>query len=368
MILFGTVRIRPGPYVLPGLALVLCTGAAWAAPGGGEALSFFRNHIGLSDEALERLRRGEPVTRTLGTSDGRDISAFGAIRVRADRRDLIKAFHDIEVFKRSDIVLEIGKFSEPPRLSDLEGLSLTREDFDDLRECRPGDCGLRLGADDMARLRKAAEPRTPQAFAESEKLMRQVLFDRLQAYVKGGNAALAPYADEQPPLALAEPLDALLTGAGALSEYAPDLLKYLSTYPSGRPTGTDEFFYWSKEKFARKPVVSLTHVVIRERLRGTASVSGIISKQLYASHYFDASLGSSLLFDDPEASGGQFFLVYLNRSRNPGLGGFLGPLVRPIVRGRVRDGMSEHLMNVRARIEQRTAAGHLNSLPSTVSR
>lgn len=347
---------------------MLCACAVSAAPGSSEALRFFRDQIGLPEEDLRRLRQGEPVTRTLGTGDGRDIAAFGAIRVTADPRDLIRAFHDIEVFKRSDIVLEIGRFSDPPRLADLEGLSLEREDFDDLRGCRPGDCELRLGADDIARLRKAAEPRTSQAFADTERLMRQVLFDRLQAYRRGGNAALAPYADKQPPLVFTEPLDALLGGAAALEEYAPDLVRYLSSYPSGRPTGTDEFFYWSKEKFARKPVVSLTHVVIREQVRGTSRVSAIVSKQIYASHYFDASLGSSLLFDDGEAPGERFYLVYLNRSRNPGLGGLFGPFVRPIVRGRVRDGMSEHLMNVRARIEQRAAAGHLKSLPSTVSR
>ena len=41
----------------------------------------------------------------------------------------------------------------------------------------------------------------------------------------------------------------------------------------------------------------------------------VISKLLYATHYFEAGLGLTLMIDDPEGNNEGFYLIYINRSR-----------------------------------------------------
>ena len=60
----------------------------------------------------------------------------------------------------------------------------------------------------------------------------------------------------------------------------------------------ENFIYWSKEMFSLKPVINLFHVTIYTRERhGTKDVF-ITSKQIYASHYFETSLGFTAFVDE----------------------------------------------------------------------
>jgi hypothetical protein len=75
------------------------------------------------------------------------------------------------------------------------------------------------------------------------------------------------------------------------------------------------------------------------------------SKQLYGSHYFDSSLGLTLLLRD--INPGTTVLVYINRSRIDVLSGFLGGLKRAIVRSRGRSAMEDTLARIRTRLPER---------------
>ena len=115
----------------------------------------------------------------------------------------------------------------------------------------------------------------------------------------------------------------------------------------------NEFLYWSTESFGLKPVASITHVFIYVQPGRVVTAS----KQLYASHYFDASLGlAAALEDRSDPSTPGMFLVYLNRSRIDLLGGFFGGLRRAILRGRLRDGMRKNLAEVIRELESSCAA------------
>ena len=53
--------------------------------------------------------------------------------------------------------LAIGRFSDPPTPADLHNLSLDERDLEAIRECTPGDCGLKLSAPEIEALKSAAE-------------------------------------------------------------------------------------------------------------------------------------------------------------------------------------------------------------------
>ena len=73
------------------------------------------------------------------------------------------------------------------------------------------------------------------------------------------------------------------------------------------------------------------------------------SKQVFASHYFEASLGMALFIPVPGAAYG--YVTYLNRSRVDTLRGFLAPMARLVAARRGRDGLDRMLIGVKGKLE-----------------
>ena len=146
----------------------------------------------------------------------------------------------------------------------------------------------------------------------------------------------------------------MLTGWAELNELAPEFCDFLTQSPQRVFPKVEEFLYWSKESFGLKPVISVTHVSIDQ----LPDQTWIASKQIYASHYFDASLAITLVADDStDLSGGSIYLVYVNRSRIDLLGGIFGGLKRRLVRGRLEEGMRKNLRETATKLESACQAG-----------
>ena len=92
--------------------------------------------------------------------------------------------------------------------------------------------------------------------------------------------------------------------------------------------------------------------------KGTQCV--IATRQIYANHYFSATLELRTLIDDDDAAAEDdgFFLLYATRSRVTGLSGFFKGLLRAIVKRRARSGMERYLTNTQAVIEGRSPGDH----------
>ena len=154
-------------------------------------------------------------------------------------------------------------------------------------------------------------------------LVRRLLFDYLTAYLQTGNAALIEYHDGGKAVRLADEYRSLLEQSQFLADYAPEFYKYLEELPKASSPNIEEFIYWSKEKFGLKPVISVTHASIYRNPGSGRTL--IASKQIYASHYFEASLGLTAVVGSLQQSEPCFYLLYLNRSRSDALhGGFSG--------------------------------------------
>ncbi len=109
----------------------------------------------MSDAEWAAIGRGEAVAKVLAT-DNREVAVAGAVRIASSSERLVGRYRDIESLKRSAIVLEIGRFSKPPRPADLAAVAF--EDYNlDLRDCRPGDCRVRLGEPAIARFHREVD-------------------------------------------------------------------------------------------------------------------------------------------------------------------------------------------------------------------
>lgn len=317
--------------------------------------AFLRAQMGFSAADLEALEAGRAIAHQMKNRDPVDVNIFGAVRVDAPAELFVQQLRGIDGLERKLGINQAGQFQDPPRLADLEELTLEQADLHDLQSCRPGNCALQLPAKAIERFRKEVNWRAGDATDMANSVFRAFLFERLEAYRAGGLESLEPYDDRRQPISVAADFR-LLSSPGDLPADLPELAYFLRAFPKGALPGASNIFYWNKGEFGMKPTTRLNHVVIyptpaavaQTGLRYVAATS-----QVYGNHYFSATLELRSIVDDPVQPGQRFYLFYTTKSRVSGLTGFVGMLIRPMVRSRARSGMERYLARTKATLERR---------------
>ncbi len=305
----------------------------------------------LTADEWKAVGRGEVQAKLLETRQKHEVAVVGVARVRAAASCFADRFQDIETFKRNPAVLRIQKLTplDPRAFADF---ALETRDISDLRDCRVGECKLKFSAPILERIHREVDWSRSGHEVEVQSVIRQELARYIDAYSQQGDSALLEYRDKSKPVPLAREFAEVLYASPGLGELAPEFREYLARYPRASLPGVSEFFYWSREAFGLKPVTSVTHVSMFVQKGRVVTAS----KQLYASHYFEASLGLAVALDDPgNSSNPGMYLLYLNRSRIDLLGGFSGALRRLVMRGRLQDGMRKNMVDVVRSLESSCA-------------
>jgi hypothetical protein len=172
------------------------------------------------------------------------------------------------------------------------------------------------------------------------------MLEYVNGYLEGGNARLATYRDSGRPTFVAQEFASMIDRMPSLVVYLPDLRKYLLDFPNATLPNSTSFLYWQEAKFGLKPTIRMNHVTVTE----TATHTAVVSKMLYASHYFWTALELRVLVPDPSRGAG-FWFVSVNRSRSDGLSGFIGALIRGKVRGEAEKGMQASLTVTKSKME-----------------
>jgi hypothetical protein len=167
------------------------------------------------------------------------------------------------------------------------------------------------------------------------------------AYLAGGNDRLAVYRDDSRPTFVAREFRAMVERMPSLSEYIPNLRRYLLEYPAARLPNSTSFLYWQETRFGLKPTIRISHLVTSQGPDETL----VASKMLYASHYFWTALELRILVPDP-ARGIGFWFVTISRSRSDGLSGFTGRMIRGRVRRQALEGLLAGLRSTKQKVEQ----------------
>jgi hypothetical protein len=302
--------------------------------------------VGFSNGAWRDVLAGKPVAENVDTADGQEVSVTGAIRVEGSPERLVALIRDIDDFEREMDIDEVGLFGATPQLADLAGLTILDQDFGDIRNCRIGDCQLQFSAATLERFARDVDWNAADARAQATAIYHEAVFDALQTYRRGGLAGLAPYADRDPPTGIAAEMDRIYYPSDTPVP-VPPLIEYLKRYPGPRPAGAEDIFYWNTGDFGMKPTTRLNHIVIYPVPGPDAARTGarfaIATRQVYANHYFSSTLELRTLIDDDAGDTPGFFLIYATRSRVPGLSGFMGAILRPIIKRRARSGMEKYL-------------------------
>ena len=311
------------------------------AAGEGAAVStnptpFLRSLRGLTPSDLENIERGGMVAKVIDTGDRSEILSLAVMRVRTTPVRVLERLRRAVGWPREPWVIEVGPLSAVPSPRDLEALTLDPGEIKQLGKCRVRDCRLRLSADAIERLRKEVDWSSASHAARADALFRETLADYTASYLARGDAGLIRYENNDDPARIADGLRLLMERSDFLRETAPDVLAYMGTFPRGRPADEEDRLYWLKEKFWLLDVVSLNHVAIVARDTPSGRLILAVTKQLYASHYYESSLGATAFVEGPAGSG---YLAFINRSRadirRSGFNWFERGLLKYLVRGRL---------------------------------
>jgi hypothetical protein len=316
--------------------------------------TFLRDKLAFSASDLARLDAGQIIVKLPKTSETREVAAFAITRLDVPGDFFIDRVRDIVEFKTGENVLQIGKSSDPPRIEDLAGLTLDQSDIEALRRCRVKSCGLKMSATFIKRL-QAIDWSRPDHGKQVTVFVRAMLLEHVQTYLKSGNIGLGTYEDKSHPLGIASEVSALLKPASYMYGYLPEFQRYLEGYPLSRPGSSaryEDFLYWSKDDFGLKPVISVTHVIIYRPSADGGSDAIIASKGIYASHYFEASLGLTAFIRSHTSEPSRSYLIYVNRSRTDALRGLFAGFKRTLIGGRLRAGAEKNMEMIKQKLEE----------------
>lgn len=274
---------------------------------------FIAQTVLLCEKDLKDLKAGEAIATEVPSSNQNELSLFGAVRVDAPLH-AYRAENRNPLFFQTEMVQAWGRFSESPGEDDLKELTWPEEDLEALPECRTGDCKIKLPPGYLDQLQSFIGDKT--LFADrANALLRQTLIDYLNQYRHHGDAALMQYRDRHQPVSIAEEFAGILENFSPLNLYTPDLRTYLKDYPGGRPSNAQNRFIWAKVLLggkAKRPIIFLYHL-ITYRMPG-GSDTAMVLKQIYASHYYEAGLGFTLMVTDPE-NRSRFYILHFDRGR-----------------------------------------------------
>jgi len=333
-------------------AFLICGTLLCVAQSNPEPHTFFKEAIGLNDSEIMDLQHGTAVAKVLSTATSAEIVIFGAIYIRAPLAGYLKVMQDLDSLRGLPRYLAIQRFSTPPALSDLKDFTLDADDIRDLKRCRLGKCELQLPAESMEAFRTSIDWSAPDVSAPVNRLAQEMALQELLKYQKDGDRALGTYYDKAEPLQVMEQFEFLLGEFAAVSHYLPDLARYLYGYPRARLPNVQNVFYWEKVRFGLKPILRINHMVIYRGQGISGPINSVAIKQLYASHYFQTALDLSVGVQDSRPHGENgFYLITLKGSRQAGLTGPKGSIIRSAVISRSRSSLEHLLLRIKTLLE-----------------
>jgi hypothetical protein len=305
--------------------------------------------VDFTPEEIQTLKAGQPVSKLFQSDPDYEVAVAGAVWINAPIKAYIEAVKDIERLEHGHGFLVTKRISDPPRPEDFAALQLTDFDVEQLKECRVGDCGIKLNKSAIERIQTQIDWSKPTAKADVNALVRQMALEFVTAYEREGNKALVVYANKKQPVDIAKQFDTIVGEMQPLWRVEPDLRQYLLEYPQAKLPNSTSFLYWQMVDFGIRPVFRINHVVITE----TAGHTIVASKLIYATHYFWTGLETRELI--PDASGRGFWFADVSRGRSGSLAksGPKGHVIREQARKHSLKGLNEGMMATKSFLESK---------------
>src|SRR5271169_4885895 len=314
-----------------------------------EPYKFFRESVGLNEEQIAAIRSGKAVAKVIESRTPDEVYVFGSVYVEATPESYLKLASDIDALRKLPSYLAIQSFSDPPQLSDLEGFTLEEQDITELKNCKTGHCQVQLPTEAIEDFQHTINWSAPDVADRVNRLARRMALQALLDYMQGGNTALGAYRDKNHPAAVAETFASLIGRCKALPVYFPEMNEYLLEYPKAKSDNVRTGFYWEKVNFGLKPTFRIVQRIVYRQADAKTPVYALAEKQLYASHYFQTALDLTVCVKDAQRPG--FYLITLKGSKQAGLTGFKGGIVRKVALDKTRSSLERVLVTIKQKLE-----------------
>ena len=341
---------------IPKIVLLLTLVVGAALPGRAQTaadLKTYFTNLGLSQDQMAAIDKGEAFAKTLQSRIPDEIFVFGAVYIQATPEKYVKLANNFDRLRKLPEFLALGRFSNPPQLSDLKGFDLDDGDIKELKDCKVGDCKLQLPAKAIEEIPKAVDWSSPNADEQANRIVRKRILEGLLKYQRLGNKMLGEYNDKKDPTEVAGHFKYMLSYISALPKNLPEFYRYLLDYPSAKPANVENSFYWARVKFGLKPTLRLVHVLTRRGTTPRDPVYVIAEKQIYSSHYFETALDLTFLIRGTDKQPAGFYLVKAMGSEQGGLTGLKGSIVRKTAVSRSASSLQNSLAAIRTELEQK---------------
>ena len=291
--------------------------------------------------------RGEAVVRALPTTDRDEVAFVAMISVDAPRAFFTSLGMRSNALISPPTRAELGGFGVTPGIVDLGAFSLSTSDIHDLRKCRPLHCAIKLPSEAMAVLSQAAA----NGGGTADSLTKEWLAGVVRSYAADGDSALPVYDDTRAGERSGEGAARLLAEDSLVLRSAPALAAYLGGAPDDSVAGVQTRFYWSVDRpSGLVPILSAMQLSTYAPADSSAPAF-VVSKQIYANHYFDARLDVAALTDGPTPTPSTL-VVLVRRVRFDHLAsGGLFDLRGRVVR-KLRDALRGEMVRTKQLVEQ----------------
>ena len=321
----------------------------------GEPYKFFREFAGLNEEQIAAIRSGKAVAKVVESPTPDEVYVFGSVYVEATPESYLKLTSDIDALRKLPSYLAIQSFSDPPQLSDLEGFTLEEQDITELKNCKTGHCQVQLPTGAIEDFQQSINWSAPDVADRVNRLAQRLALQALREYMQGGNTALGAYRDKNHPAAVAETFASLIGELEALPVYLPELNEYLLKYPNAKSDNVQAGFYWEKVNFGLKPTFRIVQKIVYRGASVKEPAYAVAEKQLYASHYFQTALDLTVCVKDAQRPG--FYIITVKGSKQAGLTGLKGSIVRKVAVDKTRSSLERVLVTIKQKLESQYSQG-----------
>ncbi|MBN2125563.1 MAG: hypothetical protein JW821_14795 [Deltaproteobacteria bacterium] len=314
-------------------------------------------HVDLSQEEVEAIRKGKGIVRDRPAGVKQEISLLGIVRIDVPAEFFVRMAAREGMNLETSAALSRGRFSASPRLEDVRAVSLPLDELGELTKGVSPGCKVKASSVLAGRF-GGLDASSPDFEDCANDLIREVLVAYVEKYLREGDRALITYEDKAVPVRLADEFRSLIEASPPLGDPFPDIYRYLGGFPNRWLGFAESALYWTMEHFdpqATRPVLSLNHLVFYREPSAPQEMI-VISKQLYATHYYEASLGVTMVWDAPASDGPALYLMHINRSRIDILREIPRILAGSIRRG-ARDMLRERMSALKTNLEDAYRTG-----------
>ena len=318
-----------------------------------EIRSFLQKKALFTPAEIARVDAGQAFAKLLPSQSPDYIYVFGAVYVKATPQDYMRYAADAEFLRKLPQYQALGRFSATPEKDEMRGFDLEPDDIKELRRCKPGTCEVQLPDFAFSKFTQGIDWKRSDVAQQVGVRTRQLAADILQRYQRGGSRELGSYHDEGKPVSIEQHFADLLQAPSISVSFLPEFQRYLTGYPQVALPGAESLFYWEHVSFGLKPTLRINHSLRYQSRTPTSDVAVIAVKQLWASHYLQSAIDLSLCVHDQRVPVGQpgCYLMSLKASKQAGLTGIMGGIMRRVITSKTRSGAEESLAGIKKELE-----------------